>query len=224
MFICIAGNIDGEKTLRQIEGSITNLSPVSIERGEVAEPQDVVSNYVEQRLEVAIPMFNLGFKQKIATPYRRLKSKVCVNLLLELICGEASPLYEKLMNEGLINDEFGSEYFTGNGYASVIFGGESSDPQRVADEIKAEIARLREVGADKKLFSAVKCSMYGDAIRRFNSVEGIAMQLTEGAMLDYDLFEELKLLKTVTYDDVMRRLDVFCDENAVLSVILPKGE
>ena len=50
------------------------------------------------------------------------------------------------------------------------------------------------------------------------------MQLTECAMLDYDLFEELKLLKTVTYDDVMRRLDVFDDENAVLSVILPKGE
>lgn len=224
MFICIAGNIDAEKTLRQIEDAITNVIPVSIERGEILEPQTVVSNYVEQKLEVAIPIFNLGFKQKIETPYRRLKSKVCVNLLLELLCGEASPLYEKLMNEGLINDEFDSEYFTGNGYAAVIFGGESSDPQRVAEEIKAEIARLREVGADKKLFSAVKCSMYGDAIRRFNSVEGIAMQLTECAMLDYDLFEELKLLKTVTYDDVMRRLDVFCDENAVLSVILPKGE
>ena len=94
----------------------------------------------------------------------------------------------------------------------------------MSELIKQEIARLRDEGADKKLFSAVKCSMYGDAIRRFNNVEGIAMQLAECAMLDFDLFEELKLLKTVTYDDVLRRLDVFDDQNAVLSVILPKGE
>ena len=224
MYICIAGNIDAEKTLRQIEQSVIKHAPVSIERGEVDEPKTVVSNYVEQQLEVAIPLFNLGFKQKIDTPYRRLKSKVCVALLLELICGDASPLYERLMNEGLINDDFDYEYFTGCGYAAVIFGGESKDPQRVAEEIKKEIARMREEGADKKLFSAVKCSMYGDAIRRFNNVEGIAMQLAECAMLDFDLFEELKLLKTVTYDDVLRRLDVFDEQNAVLSVILPKGE
>lgn len=224
MYVCVAGNIDAERTLRQIEQSVINHAPVSIERGEVDEPKTVKSNYVEQKLEVALPLFNLGFKQKIDTPFRRLKSKVCVALLLELICGDASPLYERLMNEGLINDDFDYEYFTGAGYAAVIFGGESKDPARVAELIKQEIARLRDEGADKKLFSAVKCSMYGDAIRRFNNVEGIAMQLAECAMLDFDLFEELKLLKTVTYDDVLRRLDVFDDQNAVLSVILPKGE
>lgn len=64
--------------------------------------------------------------------------------------------------------------------------------------------------------------MYGDAVRRFNSVEGVAMQLVECAMCDYELFEELKLLKSVTADDVFRRLSLFEDENTVLSVIKPK--
>ena len=103
----------------------------------------------------------------------------------------------------------------------VIFEGESRDPQRVADEIKAEINRLRVDGIDKKLFSAVKCGAYGNMVRKFNSVEDITMLLTECAMCDYDLFEEVKLLKTVSYDDVLKRLDVFDDENAVLSVISP---
>ena len=66
--------------------------------------------------------------------------------------------------------------------------------------------------------------MYGAAIRRFNRVENIAMQLSECAICGYDLFEEIKLLKTVSYDDVLKRLDVFDDANTVLSVINPLEE
>ncbi len=221
MFICLVGNIDTDKTLKQIEKSIIDRKPVEITRGEFLEPQTIVKPYVEQRLAVNTPMFCLGFKQKINSPYRRLKSKICVDLLLQIICGDASPLYARLMNEGLINDDFDSEYFNGNGYAAVIFEGESRDPERVAEEIKAEINRLREEGVSKKLFSAVKCGMYGSLVRRFNSVEGLAMSLTECAMCGYSLFDEIKMLKSVSYDDVMKRFDVFCDENAVLSVIKP---
>ena len=221
MFICLVGNIDTDKTLKQIESSIIDREPVDITRGEFDEPQTIVKPYVEQRLAVNTPMFCLGFKQKINSPYRRLKSKVCVDLLLQLICGDASPLYARLMNEGLINDDFDSEYFNGNGYAAVIFEGESCDPERVANEIKAEINRLREEGVSKKLFSAVKCAMYGDMVRRFNSVENLTMSLTECAINDYSLFDEIKMVKSVSYDDVMKRFDIFDDENAVLSVIKP---
>lgn len=221
MFICLVGNIDTDKVLKQVENSIAKREPIEITRGEFQEPQNIVNPYVEQRLAVNTPMFCLGFKQKILTPYRRLKSKICVDLLLQIICGDASPLYARLMNEGLINDDFDCEYFTGNGYAAIIFEGESSDPVRVADEIKAEINRLRVEGINRKLFSAVKCGMYGDLVRRFNSVESLAMSLTECAMYDYGLFDELKTLKAVSYDDVSKRFDVFCDENAVLSVIKP---
>lgn len=224
MFICIVGNIDADKTLKQIERSVISRPPVEITRATFDEPENVQKNYVEQKSAVSIPTFCFGYKQKIASPYRRLKSKICVNMLLEIICGDASPLYARLMKEGLINDDFDSEYFYGNGYAAVIFEGESVNPQRVAEEIKAEINRLRIEGIDKKLFSAIKCSMYGNAVRNFNNVEGLAMKLTECAVADYDLFEEIKLLKTVSYDDVLKRLDVFCDENAVLSVVSPLEE
>ena len=221
MFICLVGNIDTDKALKQIEKSIIDREPVTITRGEFEEDNTVVKPYTEQRLAVNTPMFCLGFKQNITSPHRRLKSKVCVDLLLQIICGDASPLYAKLMNDGLINDDFGSEYFNGNGYAAIIFEGESSDPERVAQAIKDEISRLREEGVSKKLFSAVKCAMYGDMVRRFNSVENLAMSLTECAMCGYSLFDEIKMVKSVSYDDVMKRFDVFDNDNSVLSVIKP---
>ena len=221
MFICIVGNVDTRQVLKQIEEKIKDKGEVQIERVGFDEPQKVNKSRVNQNFPVLTPLFCLGFKQKIASPYRRLKSKVCVELLLKIICGEASPLYKRLMDEGLINDEFDAEYFTGRDYAAVIFSGESKDPAKVAKAIKAEIASIREHGFDKKLFSAVKCAAYGEAIRSFNSVEAVAMQLVECAVSDYDLFDIIKLLKTVSYDDVLKRTDVFDNELSVLSVISP---
>ena len=222
MFICIVGNVDTERVLKQINESIKDKAPVTIERGEFLEPQTVKKQYIEQKLEVSMPLFCYGYKQKITSPYRRLKSKVCAALLLELICGEASPLYAKLIREGLINDEFDTEYFTGHGYAAVIFEGESENPKRVAEEIQNEINRISVEGIDKKLLSAVRSAMYGDLIRRFDSVEAMGHSLIECAMTDSDLFEELRLLRSVTAEDVYKRLDLFDSNNAVLSVINPK--
>ena len=222
MFICIAGNVDTDKALKQIEASVRPSEPVELERITANEPDTVCSRCTEQSLEVAIPMFCFGYKETLEKPERTLKEKVCTSLLLEVLAGDASPLYERLVKEGLINDEFDSEYFTGYGYSSVIFSGESSDPKRVAAEISAEVERLKTEGIDKKLFSAVRRRMYGDAVRRFNNVEGIAMQLVDCAMSDCGLFDEIKYIKSVTSDDVYNRLSLLDNEKTVLSVINPK--
>ena len=169
-------------------------------------------------------MFCLGFKEPVSAPERTVKEKVATALLLEIIAGDASPLYKRLINAGLINDEFGFEYFTGHGYAAAMFEGESSDPEKVAAEIKAEIERIKTDGIDKKLFSAVRCGMYGDAVRSFNSVESITMNLVNCAMFDCGLFDELKYLKNITAEDVLKRLQLLDADKSVLSVIEPTEE
>lgn len=224
MFICIAGNVDTEKVLKQIKESIKPSEEIELIRINEPEPETVVETYVEQKLAVAQPMFCLGFKETMSKPERSVKQKVCTAILLEILAGDASPLYKKLINDGLINDEFSTEYFTGYGYSAVIFEGESSNPKAVAEEIKKEIARIKTEGIDKKLFSAVRSGMYGNAIRVFDSVEGIAMHMTEAAMTDSGLFDEIKYLKSVTSEDVYKRLLKLEDEKSVLSVILPSEE
>lgn len=222
MFICIAGNVNSEKVLSQINGAVKNNDPIEIERIGCDEPDEVSESYVEQKLEVAQPIFCFGYKEAMDKPERTVKEKVCTSLLLEIIAGDASPLYKKLINEGLINDEFSFEYFTGNGYSSVIFEGESMDPKKVAEEIKSEVERLKADGIDKKLFSAVRCGMYGEAVRSFNSVENIATQLVGCAMSDSGLFDELKYLKSVTPDDIYKRLSLLENDKTVLSVVIPE--
>ena len=224
MFICIAGNVDADKILKQIDSAIKQSEPLEIVRINEQEPETVVNSYTEQKLSVAQPMFCFGFKEKTEKPERTVKEKICTALLMELIAGETSPLYKKLVNNGLINDEFSFEHFNGHGYSALIFEGESSNPKRVAEEIKAEIQRLKEDGLDKKLFSAVRCGMYGNAIRLFNSVDGIAMQMVDCAMFDCGLFDDIKYLRAVTLDDVYKCLLTLDCDKTVLSVINPLEE
>ena len=222
MFICIAGNVNSEKVLSQINGAVKTNAPIEIERIGCDEPDEVVDSYVEQKLAVAQPIFCFGYKESMDKPERTVKEKVRTALLLEIIAGDSSPLYKKLINEGLINDEFSFEYFTGHGYSAVIFEGESADPKRVAEEIKAEVERLKTDGIDKKLFSAVRCGMYGEAVRSFNSVESIATQLVSCAMSDSGLFDELKYIKSATPEKVYKRLSLLDNDKTVLSVVNPE--
>ncbi len=224
MFICIAGNVDTEQVLKQIKESINPVEPVEITRIGSEEPEEIVKPLVEQSLEVAQPMFCFGYKQAISKPECTVKDKICTALLLEIIAGDASPLYKELTDEGLINDEFSTEHFCGHGYSAFIFEGESKNPKLVAEKIRNEIERLKAEGIDKKLFSAIRCGMYGNAIRLFDSVEGIAMQMVDCAMLDSGLFDDVKYLKSVTADDVYKRLLKFEQDKAVLSVINPVEE
>ena len=224
MFICIAGNVDAERVLKQIKEGIKPSKTVEIEKTLSNEPSEVLNCYTEQKLSVAAPIFCFGYKENPKEPQRTAKGKICTALLMEIIAGDASPLYKRLMSSGLINDEFSSEHFNGYGYSAVLFEGESNNPRAVAKEIKNEVERLRTEGIDKKLFSAVRAGMYGNAIRLFNSVEGIAMQMVDCAMNETELFDDIKYLKAVTVEDVQKRLSLLDNDNTVLSVILPQEE
>ena len=97
-----------------------------------------------------------------------------------------------------------------------------AEAETLRDEIKAEITRLKEEGLNKKLFNAVRSNCYGNAIRNYNSMESIAMDLVDCAMSGHELFDEIKCLKSITVDDVFKRLAVLNNDKTVLSVIVPK--
>lgn len=223
MFLCIAGNVETEKILKMVESAIKVDNPIEIVREKPQEPQEIPKSEVSQSLAVAQPMFCYGYKLD-AQKMPSVKDRVCIEILLEIIAGDCSQLYKKLMNEGLINDDFSFEHFCGDGYNAVIFEGDSFDPKAVAEGISAEVERIKQDGINKKLFSAVRSGLYGNAIRSFNSVESIAMQLVDCAMNDYSLFDEIKYLKSVTAEDVMKRIAAFDNSKTVLSVINPLGD
>ena len=120
-------------------------------------------------------MFYLGYKEVIpreeGTRCRTAEELAAAEVLLDLLAGKASPLYARLMDEGLINAQFGADYFEGPGYAVWLFAGESRDPDAVRRAIEAELARARREGFAPADFEAARNALYGRLITALNSVE-----------------------------------------------------
>lgn len=222
MYVCIAGNVNTDKVLKQIEDGIKNQDIVKIKRADFLDNEMPTTHYVKQHLEVAKPIFSVGFKEVLEGERKTSREKCIADIALELIASESSPLYRKLIDMSLINDEFSYDNFCGPRYSVIMFDGESSDPRAVADEILKEIERILDEGIDTKRFQAVKKALYGDAVRRFDNTENIVMDMVDCALSGEQLFDILDSIKSVTEEDVLNLIKGLNSESMVLSVILPK--
>ena len=222
MFISVAGNVNADEIALQVEKNLLKKKPLNVLRGKVNEPDAVKQSYTEQRLDVSSPQFCLGFKESVTAPEKTARERIAMGVTLEILAGDCSPLYRELTDEELINDEFETEYFTGNSYACVMFSGESVAPKMVKEKIVREIDRLIKDGIDAEMLSTVKKAMYGDILRRFNNCESIASAMAECAMFGFSLFDEQELISGITAEDIKHCLLQLKEEKSVLSVILPR--
>ena len=226
MVLTVVGNTTVEEVLEVANKGLQNKGKVEVERADYNEPEEIVSDYFEEALSVSKPIFTLGFKENTKdSMIVSLKDKILTAIILEYIAGDTSPLYEKLWAKGLINTGFSSEYFTGYGYKSVIFSGESSDPKLVADEIKKEIRRVHKEGINPESFERIRRMHYGRAIMDYNDVDGLANEMVALYFDGARLFDEIDIYKTITVKDAEERLAKELDEEfSALSVVFPKGE
>ena len=83
---------------------------------------------------------------------------------MELCLGKTSDFYNRMYEDGLLNDAFNVGVFCGRGFFSVIADGESTDPDKVLSEIEKELFRLRKEGLDEDEFITIRNKTYGELV------------------------------------------------------------
>ena len=226
MILCVVGDVEPE-AVRQ-----TALEILPKEAGGVSarnygeeEPLAPAKSRIEQEMEVSMPMFAVGFK----CPYvpegeQRLMQELLGDLAAELLCGESSPLYLRLYEEGLIDSGFSVGYEMIKGMSNISMSGDSDDPEAVLSAILQEAERIGKEGIDKELFRRLKRSSVGRRIRGLDSFDGMCYRMAMSAFDGYDYYRFPELYEEITPESVQ---DMICrfvrPEQAVLSVILPKN-
>lgn len=220
MALAVAGNVRKEDVIKIADKVLHKEEKVEFEQIVPEEDANVVTDYTEEKLGVDVTKFALGFKENLTSPLRTPKELVSVNLALGIIAGKVSPLYCKMLEDGLISQNFGTEYFTGRGFAVPIFTGESNDPKKVRDEIIGEIKRLRKDGISDDDFETVRKRLYGLEVLGFNETENLANALVDSYFNGYGLFDTIEVYKTITKADIEETLKTHFDENnCCLSVV-----
>lgn len=220
MVLSIAGNVELEDVIEVADKVLEKSEGKKIIRKAVDEPKEVKSHYVEEKLSVSAPQFLLGFKETWDSPEISTKQSIAMDMLLDMIAGQSSPLYKRLLDKKLINTSFSYEYFNGFGYSAVMFGGESAEPKKVEEEIKAEIYSFRKNGIDKNIFSRTRKKLYGSMIMEFNDIDEIANNMASAYFMDENVFTDFEVYKTITPEYLEELLEkTMQDEYSVLSVI-----
>ena len=223
MALCVVGNVELEKVIEICNRMLKPSEPISVDRIFEDESDTVAEKYIEEQLSVAVPMFLLGYKEKVDGGHRTEKDIAAMEVLLDIMISDASPLFRKLLDKGLINEaSFSHEYFEGAGYACVFFGGESADPKGAAEEIRTEIKEIKENGISQEAFERSKRAVYGEIVKALNSSSVIANAIMNRTFKNREMLKELDVYTELTLEDVQNKLnDVLDEEKSALSVISP---
>ncbi len=224
MFIVVAGNVSVDRVLAVCDELLRDTQAVEFERGPYEEPDGVVRSYTEQAMAVSRPQFALGYKEACVSPQLSVRDKIVTDLIVDIIAGQHSALYERLLREGLINQQFSAGLFDGYNFRLELFSGESDQPERVAQEIQKEIARYQQEGFSPEEFARAKRLHYGRYLMGFNSVESIADSLCECCCTGSQPFEALDVYRALTLADLDAAVrELFAPSHACLSVVRPLG-
>ena len=225
MCLVVVGDVKPERIIASANQILPAKSGPLIRRDYGAEEAlTAAEHFVSAAMEVSMPTFLVGFK---CPPQHGGEQQHRFTAIGELACdvlmGESSPLYARLYAEGLINGSFGAAFDLLPGASYVYAGGDSKDPQAVAEAILAEAQRLVSQGMDGDYYRRVVNANFGAALKALNSFESIAVSMAEGCFQGYDPYRFPEVYDSITVEDVLDFLrQNMTRDHMALSVITPK--
>lgn len=227
MVLTVAGSADPERicTLAREILPQKGGAPIPRDRG-AAEPAEAFSSEQTLKMEVASPIFQLGFKVAVQPDGAgRHRQALLGELACEVVLGESSPLYARLYQQGLLNKNFSYAYEEEPGAAFLIAGGESRDPAAVRDAVAAEVERISREGVDEALWDRLKKAAYGNDVRRLNSFEHICIGLAQAHFDDRAFFSFPEIYASLSKRDVEAFIRAnMLPSHCALAVVEPKGD
>ena len=226
IMLCVVGDVDAAAVRQIALEMLGSESPPVPERTE-QWPEDMTCprEKVECAMEVAMPMFQLGFKCRPAPRGEAaVLQEIIGDLAAEALFGESSELYLRLYEEGTIDGSFGGGFETVDGMCMLTASGDSEDPEKVRAAILAQAKTVAE-GIGAKGFQRMKRSALGRRIRDLDSFDSTCFRVCAYHLSGFDYFRFPELFESVTEQEVcefIRR--VVTPERCCLSVIYTKEE
>ena len=224
MVLCVAGDFEPQRiydiALEELGDKQGSKPAVDMGEAESAFP---LAPYAETRMEVSAPQFFIGAKvTPVLTGAELFRQKIVAQLALRTVFGSSGRFYNKLYSQGLLNRDYGYEMDYVAETATVIFEGESREPQKVLEEIKSAVADVRSGGIDSELFSRTKKASFGSRLRGLESFDSLCLAQMDGYFEGYAPLDSFEILESIEKSECEKFItEYLAEEKLVLSVVLP---
>ena len=225
MLMVITGDFEPEKLIQEIKNRIVkNENKGEIKRIYPEEPEEINKEKIEAVMDVNNPLFVIAIKDKtLENETEQVKKHIAIEILLNIIVGKSSKLYKELYETGIVMAPLDLDYEFSKQYAHIAISGQSVNPEKVMEELKKEIEKLKKEGLEEEQFKRIKKKIYGDYITEYNDISGVARMLMADYFKGINSFEYIENHKQVTKEYAEKILREIFDENKmVISIVKGK--
>ncbi len=185
MALICCGDIDKERVLDIAEKMDIKKGYEGIKK----EPLEIEGGEETVReMGLSVPVFSFGLPLKYDERCNSLWAKYRIKVLMDIIAGNASRVYNNLYNSGIVKEPIGFDYICGEGYGAIVFTGQSKEYKRAAGVIKDFLVQAKKVGISSRDFENCRKKACGRFIRGFNSINALCMA-------QVDIFDKGNLLQ-----------------------------
>ena len=226
MVLLVAGDLDPERVFAQVDGL---LAPGKFQaRGPIArhcadEPPGVKERVVRGEMDLSRPRVLVGFKDLDGGGAKALERELESSVVLDLVFGRGGEFYTRAYESGLIDDSFSFSYNSDDPFGFSLIGGETDEPERLAEEVLLELHKAKEGKLRAGDVERSKRKRLGRFIRSFDSPDGCAFLVMGCAQRGIDLFAVPQVISKMAPKALERRLASHFDErNYAVSILMPK--
>ena len=225
MLMVISGDFVPEELIEEIKKRLIKKENNSeIKRIYPEEPEEINEKQKIVKMDVNNPLFVIGFKDKVLKNKEEMvKRHIAIEILLYMLSGKSSKLYQELYKEGLIIAQPDLDYEFSKEYAHITISGQSNNPEKLKEKFTSEINNLKQNGIDQKVFNRIKRKIYGDYVTEFNDVSNISRMFMSDYFKGINSFDYIEMHAQVTKEYTEEILKEVFDENKmILSIIKGK--
>ncbi|MCJ7839700.1 insulinase family protein [Lederbergia sp. NSJ-179] len=229
MMLFVTGPLDPNEIMpfiRDDQSAKQYRAASEIERFFEDEPETVANKKQVLEMNVQTPKCFVGIKALNVEQKGRemLRHELAVSLLMDMLFGRSSELYEELYVNELIDDSFQYEYSQEQGYGFAVIGGNTKKPDELAEKINDILlkAKTGEYLTEDALERSKK-KRIGGFLRSLNSQEYIANQFTRYIFNEMNLFDVVPVLEELTFTDILTTAKHLIDESRMtVCQVVPK--
>lgn len=207
MTLFIAGNFDEKNMMSLIkENQSAKEFPQAdeIKRIMPDEPEDAAKKETTINMPVSIPRCSVGIKGLVGETDKDtfLLNDLLQGMILDFYFSEGGSYYQKLYQEGLIDNSFFFEASLEKGFGYAIVGGNTAEPEKFATIVKEMLLSIKDKKIDEADFERMRKKQIGQLLRAMNSIEFIAKKYIHYHVMGIDFLEIIPRLQSLTSEEV----------------------
>lgn len=209
--------------IRKNQASRTFSAPVFLKRALQKEPETVFRARSETAMDLSDSRIMKGFRLNpdIADDRLRLETEWALKMKMDAWFSPQHAAYQTWIDEKKITPYFSYDSEISRDQAMILFSDEGLDPDAFSDFITKQLEDCLQAELPEESLSEMKKRTLGAFLHLFDSPLDLAISVLHGEMNRVSLFEEFRLVETMTPERCQALTQKIDLSRSVLTILKP---